>query len=567
MMLYPVNNKKRFTQSLNGLWHFSFVADDYSPNDPLKNPRIMGVPGSFNDIVTEIKEREYVGKVCYERMISLQEIKSSDRWSIRIGAATHHADVYLDGVFVRDHEGGYLPFDVEIIDPKEVMRLSIVLDTRLGFQSFPMGEIKHTEYGDKQLIYFDFFNYIGLHRNVYLCRTATQFIEDILIKTRHDINTATISYEIKTNDRVEKIEVIDPKGQVVTTTHESHGEIQMKNPMLWDIHQGNLYQLYVTTSHDYYEQTFGIREIEIKNEQIYLNHRPIFLKGFGMHEDYETLGKGSNSLIHLRDFELLKWIGANSFRTSHYPYDEEIYDLADRYGILIIDEMPAVGLNFWDPRPVFVKERVNEMSLQVYKSQLSELIKRDKNHPSVIMYSLANEANTHEEGAVKFFEGAFAHARSLTDLPLMIVEYVSAEVNKVAHLADVIGINRYHGWYTDFGDLSVIPTQIKHSVNSYVEKYHKPVVLTEFGADTLAGLHTLPAQAFSEEYQNEFIESYLEAVENLKGLAGTHLWNFADFQTKQGLTRINGNKKGVFTRNRQPKWVAHTLRKRWNQTK
>lgn len=566
-MLYPVNNKKRFTQSLNGLWDFAFVSDDYLPTHPLKNPRLMGVPGSFNDVVTEIKEREYVGKVCYERLISLQDIKASDRFTIRVGAATHHADVYLDGKFIRDHEGGYLPFDIEIDHPNEVMRLSIILDTKLGFQSFPMGEIKHTEYGDKQLIYFDFFNYIGLHRNIFLSRTSNHYIQDIIIETKHNHETANISYEIKTNDVIEKIEVIDPKGKLVATTYDESGEIHLDHPILWDIYQGNMYQLCVSTTHDYYEQSFGIREIEVKDKQIYLNHRPIFLKGFGMHEDYEILGKGSHSMVHLRDFELLKWIGANSFRTSHYPYDEEIYDLADRYGILIIDEMPAVGLNFWDPRPVFTPERVNEMSLDVYKAQLRELVERDKNHPSVIMYSLANEANTHEEHALDFFEDAFAHARQLTDLPLMIVEYVSAEVNRVAHLADVIGINRYHGWYTDFGDLSVIDAQIKNSINSYVKKFQKPVVLTEFGADTIAGLHTLPAQAFSEEFQNEFIETYLNAIENLSGCVGTHLWNFADFQTKQGLTRVNGNKKGVFTRNRQPKWIAHTLRKRWTESK
>lgn len=566
-MLYPVNNKKRFTQSLNGLWDFAFVSDDYLPTHPLKNPRLMGVPGSFNDVVTEIKEREYVGKVCYERLISLQDIKASDRFTIRVGAATHHADVYLDGKFIRDHEGGYLPFDIEIDHPKEVMRLSIILDTKLGFQSFPMGEIKHTEYGDKQLIYFDFFNYIGLHRNIFLSRTSNHYIQDIIIETKHNHETANISYEIKTNDVIEKLEVIDPKGKLVATTYDESGEIHLDHPILWDIYQGNMYQLCVSTTHDYYEQSFGIREIEVKDKQIYLNHRSIFLKGFGMHEDYEILGKGSHSMVHLRDFELLKWIGANSFRTSHYPYDEEIYDLADRYGILIIDEMPAVGLNFWDPRPVFTPERVNDKSLDVYKAQLRELVERDKNHPSVIMYSLANEANTHEEHALDFFEGAFAHARQLTDLPLMIVEYVSAEVNRVAHLADVIGINRYHGWYTDFGDLSVIDAQIKNSINSYVDKFQKPVVLTEFGADTIAGLHTLPAQAFSEEFQNEFIETYLNAIENLSGCVGTHLWNFADFQTKQGLTRVNGNKKGVFTRNRQPKWIAHTLRKRWTESK
>ena len=284
-----------------------------------------------------------------------------------------------------------------------------------------------------------------------------------------------------------------------------------------------------------------------------------------MHEDHELLGKGNHPLFNLRDMELLRWIGANSFRTSHYPYDEEIYDLADRYGILIINEMPAVGLNFWDHRPVFIEERVNEASLDVYKKQLSELIHRDKNHPCIIMYSLANEANTHEEGAIPYFEGVFAHARSLTDLPLMIVEYVAAEVNRVAHLADVIGINRYHAWYSDFGDLSLIDAQIRHSITSYLDRFHKPVILTEFGADTIAGLHSLPGLAFSEEFQDEFIQKYLDAIEDLPGLIGTHLWNFADFQTKQGLTRMYGNKKGVFTRHRQPKLVAHTLRKRWNK--
>jgi beta-glucuronidase len=566
-MLYPVNNLKRVAISLNGLWDFSFVEDQYVPILPLKQSRLMGVPGSFNDIMTDIKDREYVGKVYYERIIYLQDSKESDRWTIRFGAATHHASIYLDGKYIMEHEGGYLPFDVLIENPKEKIRLSIILDTRLGFQSFPMGEIKSTDQGDKQLIYFDFFNYIGLHRNVFLSKTSKLYIEDIIIKTSHTNNQATILYEIKTNDQIKKIEFIDPDGKCVAEVSDAKGEIQINSPILWDIGQGNLYRCHVMTIHDEYEQTFGIRDIQIKDQQIFLNHRPIFLKGFGMHEDHETLGKGNHPIFNLRDFELLKWIGANSFRTSHYPYDEEIYDLADRYGILIIDEMPAVGLNFWDPRQVFNDQRVNQKSLEVYKKQFSELISRDKNHPSVIMYSLANEANTHEEGAISFFEGAFSHARSLTELPLMIVDYVTAEANKVAHLADVIGINRYHAWYTDFGDLSVIQEQIKHSVKSYVEKYHQPVILTEFGADTIAGLHTLPGQTFSEEYQDEFITQYLDAIEGIHGLSGTHIWNLADFQTKQGLTRMHGNKKGVFTRNRQPKLVAHTLRKRWNQNK
>ncbi len=556
-MLYPIMNQKRLVISLNGLWDFSFVSDEYTPLQPLINKRFMGVPGSYNEVVTDIKEREYVGKICYERTIYMADICDEFDWFIRFGAATHHASIYLDGKAIFEHEGGFLPFDVAIKEPKPQLRLSVILDTRLHFQSLPMGEMKD----NKQLIYFDFFNFIGLHRDVLLYRLPKKHIQAIHIETTHDQLQASIHYQVKSTDPIKTIEVINPIGLIETSSQKSEDVLTIQNPILWDIYQGNLYTLRVTTINDLYEETFGIRTFEIKDKTLYLNHKPIFLKGFGMHEDHETIGKGNHPIFNLRDFELLKWIGANSFRTSHYPYDEQLYQLADRYGILVIDEIPAVGMNFWDPRVVFCNEKVNQQSLENYKEQFKSLVERDDNHPCVVMYSLANEANTHEIGAVSFFKEAFKYARTLTNKPLMIVENVTAEVNLVAQFADIIGINRYHGWYTDFSDLSVIEKQIKHSVHTYLDKFHKPVLLSEFGADTISGLHTLPAQAFSEEFQNEFIETYLEHVSNIPGLVGTHIWNFADFQTKQGLTRMNGNKKGVFTRNRQPKLVAHTLRR------
>ena len=566
-MLTPQLNSKRWLTTLNGLWLFDFVDDDFTPNKPLQSTQLMGVPGSYNDVFTTQSAREYVGKVCYERTVSIPNLDTVFEYYIRFGAAAHQADVYVDGVKVFSHEGGYLPFDIKIEHPKSTMRLSVVLDNRLDFQSLPMGELETTITGDKQRIYFDFFNYSGLHRDVILYRLPHKPIKDIVIKTDVSENSAHVFYDISTQDTILLVEIIDPSGLIISTQNRKKDIIKIEKPLLWDIYQGHLYSLKVVTTNDEYTQTFGIREIYVKECQLYLNHRPIFLKGFGMHEDHEIIGKGNHPLLNLRDFELLKWIGANSFRTSHYPYDEQLYDLADRYGILVIDEIPTVGLNFWDSRIVFTKERVNEASLDITKQTLKTLVERDKNHPSVVMYSLANEANTHEDGAVPYFEDLFRYARTLTDLPLMIVEYVSAEVNKVAHLADIIGLNRYHAWYTDFSDLSVIESQLTHSIQSYIDQYNKPVVLTEFGADTIAGLHTLPAQAFSEEFQVEFIEIYLKVASQIEGVVGTHIWNFADFQTKPGLTRFNGNKKGVFTRNRQPKMAAHFIKKYFKESK
>jgi beta-glucuronidase len=560
-MLYPITNDKRLTISLNGLWKFKFVDQHYVPDRPLKDFRLMAVPGSYNDLMTTLEERDYVGSVCYEHEITVP--KRNGIWHLRVGAAPHHAKVYINGKLLSEHEGGYLPIDIALPDGINQFRISIILDNRLTLDSFPMGEIIQKDGKEIQSINFDFYNYIGLHRNVFIYQIPHQHIRDIIVKSDLKDQQGLLSYEILTDDDILSITLIDPQGKKVGKLKNKKDVFIIKKPFLWDIGKGNLYTLDVKTAHDHYTLTCGIRKVEIIDHKLFLNHREIYLRGFGMHEDHITIGKGSLSSHNLKDFELLKWIHANSFRTSHYPYDEEMYDLADQYGILVINEIPAVGLNFWSPRAVFNDQTVGKQSLEYYKNMFDELIARDQNHPSIIMYSLANEANTHEENAVSYFTEIVHHARTKTDLPLMIVEYVSAEQNKVAQLFDVVGLNRYMAWYSDFGDLSVIEKDLTKAIQDYLIKFSKPVVITEFGADTIAGFHSLPSLAFSEEYQDDFITKYLDTIEKIDGVIGTHLWNFADFQTKQGLTRIIGNKKGVFTRDRQPKMVAHTLKKRW----
>lgn len=560
-MLYPMTNEKRLAISLNGLWKFKFVSDDYIPEKPLKDFRLMAVPSSYNDLMTTLEERDYVGCVCYEYELSVPLKNGS--WHLKVGAAPHHTKVYLNGLFLTDHEGGFLPIDVQLPSGLKRYRISIILDNRLNLNSFPMGEIIQKDGKDVQSINFDFCNYIGLHRNVFLYHLPKNPIKDIIIKSDVVQKDGFLSYEVITSGNIISITLVDPQGKKVGKRSNNKDTFIVKKPYLWDIGQGHLYSLEVKTSTDIYTLKCGIRKVEIIDNSLYLNHKKIFLKGFGMHEDHITIGKGSLSSHNLKDFELLKWIHANSMRTSHYPYDEEMYDLADHYGILVINEMPAVGLNFWSPRIVFDEHTVGKTSIENYKKIFDELISRDQNHPSIIMYSLANEANTHEVNALSYFTDIIQHARSKTELPLMIVEYVKAQDNQVAHLFDVIGLNRYMAWYSDFGDLSVIEKELTKTIQDYVLKFNKPLMITEFGADTISGLHSLPSLAFSEEYQDDFIKKYLDTIENIDGVIGTHLWNFADFQTKQGLTRIMGNKKGVFTRDRQPKMVAHSLRKRW----
>ncbi|MFH0992763.1 MAG: beta-glucuronidase [bacterium] len=567
-MLYPITNAHRTVLCLNGIWDFQRVANDYLPQRPLAAPMLIGVPASYNELFTEAAIRDHVGRVCYETTVALPAVFQAGETRLRIGAAGNRAEVYVDGELLAVHNGGFLPIDLEIpvrIVARSQFRLSVVLDNRLDFTTLPIGEVVGGKGAEKQRINHDFANETGIHRDVLVYCLPLRPIRDITIRTKGHADQATIDYVIECEADDVGVTLKDPQGIVVAAGRGKTEALTIQSAQIWDIGRGNLYTLCVQTDTDAYEQRFGIRDVEVTADGFLLNGRPVYFRGFGMHEDHVTVGKGNFAALNVRDFALLTWINANSFRTSHYPYAESMYDLADRLGILVIDEIPAVGLNFWSPRPVFVKGTVDDKTLSTHLAQLSELVARDKNHPSVVMISVANEAASQEEGATAYFEQIFRHVRALTDRPLMIIETVGADVNKVAQFADVIGLNRYIGWYTDFADLDIVRDHLRAELSQYHERFGKPVMLTEFGADTIAGLHRLPAVAFSEEFQVEFLETYHDAIRDLPFMIGEHVWNFADFLTKQGLTRFDGNKKGVFTRDRQPKMAAHWLKSAWRE--
>lgn len=194
----------------------------------------------------------------------------------------------------------------------------------------------------------------------------------------------------------------------------------MDDATFWSPYNPHLYEMIVKLLSpegaliDEYTLSVGIRTIEVKDDRLYLNGEPIFLKGFGKHEDFPVIGKGLNLPLIVKDYSLMKWIGANSFRTSHYPYSEEMMNMADREGFLVIDEIPAVGLFFG---------KGNKRRLSLCKQYLSELIVRDKNHPSVIMWSIANEPHSTKPEAKEFFRQLYEHTRKLD--PSRLVTLVS----------------------------------------------------------------------------------------------------------------------------------------------
>ncbi len=559
-MLYPQSNAYRSVLSLNGVWRFRTVEEGYLPLAPARGTRPMAVPASMNEIVVEKELKYHEGCVLYECEFSLPT-DASRVYRLRIGATSHACKVYLNGSLIGEGKNGFYPIDLPLDALEDQNRLSVVIDNRLSDATLPVGEMKN----GRQVIHFDFFNYTGIHRDVCVYSLPARHIRDVAIETVADGDYSKLRITADCPDKL-TYTVLDAERNAVATSTEN--VFSIPSPKLWSPEHPYLYTLVCETESDRYEERFGIRKIEVKGAEFLLNDKPIYFKGFGMHEDFFVLGKGNNPAVTLRNFECMKWIGANSFRTSHYPYSEEFLSLADEYGFLVIDEVPAVGMNRFNGSDV-VGGLVTDRTKALHKELISDLVARDKNHPSVVMLSIGNEPNPEEEALRDYYADIIDYAHTATNLPIMLVHCGISENGAeeiLSGLPDVLGLNRYYGWYYHrLGDETDITESIIPDFKGIYEKHKKPILLTEFGADTIEGLHSLPAEPFSEEFQLDAVRTYGDALDTLPFVIGEQVWNFADFSTKPGLTRFRGNRKGVFTKDRQPKLVAHFLKERWSK--
>ena len=130
-------------------------------------------------------------------------------------------------------------------------------------------------------------------------------------------------------------------------------------------------------------------------------------------------------------------------------------------------------------------------------------------------------------------------------------------------LFDVISLNRYWGWYILTGDLNNGEAVLENELRGWAAKYGKPLIMSEYGADTVSGVHSVQGAPWSEEFQVDFLDMHHRVFDRIPEFIGEHVWNFADFATGPAVLRVDGNKKGVFTRDRRPKAAVQALRARW----
>lgn len=592
--LYPQATETRDLKTLDGIWNFR--------KSPSADPEIgyrekwyrwdlaesgevipMPVPASYNDVGEDRSLRDHVGLVWYDRRFHVPSWwkTSNQRVWLRFSSVHYAAQVWVNGISQTYHEFGHLPFEVDVTEAvrgNSSHLLTVAVDNMLLGDTVPQGRVSYEKFLGKtkvmQSYTFDFFNYAGIHRSVFLYSTPQVYIEDVIVNTDIQGLTGFVVYNVTFKGAPASevsclVQLQLQNGSQVAALQDCAGLLEVANanfwwPYLMHAEPGYLYNMKVSLLGlsgellDTYTQKIGIRTVTWTSQSMFINHKPIYFRGFGMHEDSDMRGKGWDPVLWVKNFNLIKWMGGNVFRTSHYPYAEEIYQLADELGIMIIDECPSVDTDLF-----------TDVLLTKHKQSLTELIRRDKNHPSVVMWSVSNEPRTQDPLADNYFRDIVKHVKSM-DLsrPVSLAMAQPIDRDKAAKHLDIIMFNRYNSWYSSTGQLDKIVPGVVNEARGWFNRYNKPVLMSEYGADTIAGMHIMPEYVWSEEYQVSCLAEHFKAFDQLRGLGffiGEFVWNFADFNTAQTTTRAGGNKKGIFTRSRQPKAAAHHMRVRYHQ--
>lgn len=397
-LLYPQQNHVRNMLDTSGLWQFQLDPREEGEVqgwfNALPAPHPIAVPCSWNDLFDDA--RDYLGVAWYLNEVWIPSGWRGQRVFLRVGSANYAAKVWVNGMLVAQHLGGHLPFVADVTrslawDQKNIIAISVEnkqVPERVPPGPGPGGGGVLGVMTPFPATTYDFFPYAGLHRPVLLYSVPdVEHIDDVTVVTTIDGGEGVVKITVMTVGEYAgkgNVRLNDSDADLNFRGGSAEVILRVPSARFWSPQEPHLYPMTITLTEgqrttDCYSLDIGIRTVAVRGDQLLLNGQPVTLTGFGKHEDFPLHGRGLNLPMWIRDYELLKWVGANSYRTSHYPYAEEAMLLADKLGVMVINEIPAVGLNFEDA------DELTAQRLRQCRQQLRELIARDKNHPSTIM--------------------------------------------------------------------------------------------------------------------------------------------------------------------------------------
>lgn len=564
----------RQTMSLDGLWKYVIDPFDTARRKPrdrrtvwkdlqedvLKGPLIeyewassrdILLPGDWNSRVTELSF--YDGTVYFHRRFNFAP-KTGERVFLQFEAVNYRSQVWLNGQDLGGHEGGFTPFSFEVTDKIKAgdNQITVRADSRHTNETLPASD-------------FDWQNYGGITRSIRLVTVAQAFVRDWFVR----LEGGKIVADVWLDGAAPMPISVSFDGLRLTLRGmpDANGHVRMeaaipRNLALWSPSNPVRHAITIQVGDQRHSDQIALRTITSRGREILLNGQPILIKGIALHE--EALGATASRTVSLAQGRALlseaKALGCNFVRLAHYPHAAHMAQLADEMGLMVWAEVPI----YW--------EDVNYASpkvLALAKSMVEELIVRDRNRGSVIIWSVANETPQNSVRTI-FLSQVIDHVRSLDSTRL-----VSAALDKNVDIGgvadgetrinvrdelgaklDVIAMNQYEGWYGNRR-----PDTLDQVTFSTI--YEKPMVCSEFGADALYGHRGPKEERWTEDFQAWLYEATLKRLSETLGLVGIIPWLLKDFRSPRrwhGRFQDNWNRKGVIDENGNRKLVFNTLR-------
>lgn len=540
-------------------WGFFLNSKPQRPEDLIeydfdKAPQ-MQIPSDWN--TKDERLFFYEGTVWFKKSFNYKK-KQDKKVILYFSAVNYEAYVYLNGKLLGRHEGGFTAFNYDVTDKiKDGENFVIVkVDNKRKAENVPT-----------QI--FDWWNYGGITRDVFLIETQDVYIENYCFTLKKVQNTKQkfreIAFSANLNQKLsgKTVEISFPElklkqSYVTDSDGKISGVIKVKTLELWSPENPKLYAAELTLGNTTIKDEIGFRTIETKDKKIILNGKPIFLRGISIHEEKPNGGGRANSVEDAE--KLLGWakeLGCNFVRLAHYPHNEYMVRTAEKMGLLVWSEIPVYWTIAWE----------NPATLQNAKNQLKDMILRDQNRANVIIWSIANET-PHGQARENFLSQLAQYAKNLdsTRLISMAMEVTSASnfhnklQDNMNKYVDVISFNQYIGWYRDVNDAPKMTWEIP---------YNKPVIISEFGGGAKYGYHGEKNQRWTEEFQENLYIQNIAMLDKIDGFAGTTPWILKDFRSpRRVLNDIQDyyNRKGLFSDNGEKK-KAFYIMKSWYEKK
>ncbi len=527
--------------SLNGRWNYAVDQYDtclrqkwFLERYTDQNGFTLPVDYSFDEweemelpVCWNVFAREYLlyeGPMVFTRKFSCAT-PGKGRLYLRIGAASMLCRVFVNGLYAGMHRGASTPMFFDITDLlKKDNRIVICVDNTRRPEQVPTENT-------------DWFNYGGIFRDIEILHLPDIFIRSFGISLVPDGCFDKIAVRLKLSSGENGFALLKIDGLGVNETIKiENGEAEAiinATPRLWSPEDPFLYDVSLEYGEDRITDRVGFREIRVKGRDVLLNGKRIYLKGISMHEESVENGRALTDDERRENILLAKELGCNFIRAAHYPHHERMAQIADELGILLWEEIPV----YWAIR--FDREETFEDA----HNQLAELIERDCNRASVIIWSVGNE-NADTDSRLSFMKRLADYAHSvdptrLVSAACLVDEAENRISDRLADSLDIIGLNEYCGWYTP--DFERLPALMKNSDPD------KPVIITEFGADAMRGNTGDPERKGTEEYQAKVYEKQLNVLMKIDYIKGISPWILYDFRCPRRTSSIQKyyNRKGL----------------------